>query len=230
MESDKFYLEQLYPLQDKFLSFFNTQNDGLFYLTGGTALSRFYFQHRFSDDLDFFSVREMPDFRERVTAILNAAKKSGFSYEAETITDHFFRCFVKEKDVSLKIDFVNEVVFHWGEFRQTNACSLLDNEMNILANKLTALSRYEAKDIADIWVLAKGRSFFWRDIIEAAVKKSPIDPLDCSKIIQSIPSEELKKIKWQMKADPDKIIEELQTIAQDILLGRANRLKAVPKI
>jgi predicted nucleotidyltransferase component of viral defense system len=26
-----------------------------FYLTGGTALSEFYFQHRLSEDLDFFS-------------------------------------------------------------------------------------------------------------------------------------------------------------------------------
>ncbi|MDR1421550.1 MAG: nucleotidyl transferase AbiEii/AbiGii toxin family protein, partial [Coriobacteriales bacterium] len=25
-----------------------------FYLTGGTALSRIYYAHRFSDDLDFF--------------------------------------------------------------------------------------------------------------------------------------------------------------------------------
>jgi len=29
-----------------------------FYLTGGTALAEFYLEHRFSEDLDFFSERE----------------------------------------------------------------------------------------------------------------------------------------------------------------------------
>jgi len=30
-----------------------------FYLSGGTALSEFYFQHRLSEDLDFFSANEI---------------------------------------------------------------------------------------------------------------------------------------------------------------------------
>ena len=30
-----------------------------FYLTGGTALSEFYLQHRLSEDLDFFSEEEL---------------------------------------------------------------------------------------------------------------------------------------------------------------------------
>lgn len=30
-----------------------------FYLTGGTALSYFYFKHRFSEDLDFFCQKEI---------------------------------------------------------------------------------------------------------------------------------------------------------------------------
>ncbi len=29
-----------------------------FYLTGGTALAAFYLQHRYSEDLDFFSEKE----------------------------------------------------------------------------------------------------------------------------------------------------------------------------
>ncbi|PIP31376.1 hypothetical protein COX24_03940 [bacterium (Candidatus Gribaldobacteria) CG23_combo_of_CG06-09_8_20_14_all_37_87_8] len=30
-----------------------------FYLTGGTALAEFYLKHRFSEDLDFFSEKEV---------------------------------------------------------------------------------------------------------------------------------------------------------------------------
>jgi predicted nucleotidyltransferase component of viral defense system len=44
---------KLYLMQDKFLPFMH--NLGLpFYLTGGTALGRFYLNHRYSEDLDFF--------------------------------------------------------------------------------------------------------------------------------------------------------------------------------
>ena len=44
-----FYFEQLYPLQDLALALFQQQDTG-FYLTGGTAVSRVYLHHRFSDD------------------------------------------------------------------------------------------------------------------------------------------------------------------------------------
>jgi hypothetical protein len=108
----KYYLDRLYPLQDKFLTFLNEHNKGRYYLTGGTALSRFYYQHRFSEDLDFFTTTELKDFRQSVTSILNEAKKQGFSFEVETVSDSFFHIFSKGRDVSLKIDFVNEVVFH----------------------------------------------------------------------------------------------------------------------
>lgn len=99
-------------------------------------------------------------------------------------------------------------------------------EINILANKLTALSRYEAKDIADIWILSKHLSFSWREVIEIAVKKSPVDPLEISKIIRPFPAEEMKKIKWQMDIHAAKILQDLESIAQDILLGKANSLKS----
>jgi hypothetical protein len=40
------YFNGLYPLQDEVLQ---TIKNEAFYLTGGTALSRFHYQHRFSD-------------------------------------------------------------------------------------------------------------------------------------------------------------------------------------
>ena len=44
---------KLYKLQVNVLNFVNKLNLP-FYLTGGTALGRFYLNHRFSIDLDFF--------------------------------------------------------------------------------------------------------------------------------------------------------------------------------
>ncbi|MEA1967214.1 MAG: nucleotidyl transferase AbiEii/AbiGii toxin family protein, partial [Thermodesulfobacteriota bacterium] len=48
--------KKLYELQDDILaSIFKVENE--FYLTGGTCLSRFYKEKRYSDDLDFFTHR-----------------------------------------------------------------------------------------------------------------------------------------------------------------------------
>ncbi|MDD4310358.1 MAG: nucleotidyl transferase AbiEii/AbiGii toxin family protein, partial [Candidatus Cloacimonetes bacterium] len=43
----------LYKLQDRAIAELKEVLDG-FYLTGGTALDRFYLHHRYSEDLDFF--------------------------------------------------------------------------------------------------------------------------------------------------------------------------------
>ena len=226
MEYHKYYQERLYPLQDNFLKFFNNQNQGRFYLTGGTALSRFYYQHRFSEDLDFFSVAEFKDFREILIKILDAARQKNFSIEVETISDHFFRIYAKEKETFLKIDFVNEVTFRWGQLNHFPLFTCVDNAMNILSNKISCISRYEVKDIADIWVLAKRLSFSWREIMDIANQKSPVDPVEVSKIIKTLPREELKLIKWALDVKIDEVYLDLQAIAEDILLGHTNTLKS----
>lgn len=72
---DPFYTQQLYPLQDQVLNLVN-RVDTDFYLTGGTAVSRGYLNHRYSDDLDFF-VNDDNRFElwgERVIHTLNAER------------------------------------------------------------------------------------------------------------------------------------------------------------
>ena len=54
-----------YTLQDKFLAqFFSDSLSSDFYLTGGTALARFYFHHRESVDLDLFTNNSKIDFSQ----------------------------------------------------------------------------------------------------------------------------------------------------------------------
>jgi len=48
-----FYFDHLYPFQNQILQQLNKLETG-FYLTGGTAASRGYLNHRFSDNLDLF--------------------------------------------------------------------------------------------------------------------------------------------------------------------------------
>ena len=51
--SSDYYEKKLYPLQDGVLKCVEECRTD-FFLTGGTALSRVFYDHRYSDDLDFF--------------------------------------------------------------------------------------------------------------------------------------------------------------------------------
>lgn len=66
----EYYFNNLYPLQDTVLNVIAGCTAD-FYLTGGTALSRFYLHHRFSDDLDFF-LNNVSNFRDQVDVVFSA--------------------------------------------------------------------------------------------------------------------------------------------------------------
>jgi len=104
-----YYQNILYPIQDKVLRIVE-QLPVDFYLTGGTALSRVYLEHRYSDDLDFF-VNGTGNFKEQVNIIIKALVKSGLHIDTSVADDGFARIFVFENDCSLKLDFVNDIPF-----------------------------------------------------------------------------------------------------------------------
>lgn len=67
-----------YHLQDQFLeAFFSSQLSPLFYLTGDTALARFYFHHRESIDLDLFTNQKDVSFDEVNRTVLRIGSDFG---------------------------------------------------------------------------------------------------------------------------------------------------------
>ncbi|MDP9107339.1 MAG: nucleotidyl transferase AbiEii/AbiGii toxin family protein, partial [Candidatus Eremiobacteraeota bacterium] len=58
-EERAYFEGTLYPLQDRILEVVATYGDALV-LTGGTALARLYLHHRYSDDIDLFSLEPKP--------------------------------------------------------------------------------------------------------------------------------------------------------------------------
>jgi hypothetical protein len=107
MAADKAYsLNQLYPLQDRVLRTI-TDCDTDFYLTGGTALSRAYLHHRFSDDLDLFvnyaSLKDTdPRFSRYCDQVLNAlASNAGWQTRVTLRQPFFMRSFVESDGASL---------------------------------------------------------------------------------------------------------------------------------
>jgi hypothetical protein len=213
----RFYEENLYPLQNGVLRVISNCKTR-FFLTGGTALSRAYYQHRYSDDLDFF-VNDDPDYHDQVDLILTALKADGFTWDtnADFITsDAFVSLKIRraETETLLKLDFVNDVAPHFGDLIATELFDRTDSVRNILSNKLTALFRYAAKDAADIREIALHEAVNWADIIgEAREKEAGIELPVVAEILGGIPRHEFDAIQWTknpgwqtFKADIDRIV------------------------
>ena len=228
----KYYEENLYPLQNGVLSIVQ-KAETPFFLTGGTALSRYYTHHRYSDDLDFFVINDS-DYSRHVNTILQrliesenngllkldrATLNKGEAYTELFITD------IKQSEIELKIEFINDVAAHYGSITTDPILGRIDSLENILSNKLTALFRSEPKDVVDIHAIALQESFNWRDIVaEAKSKEVGADPEIIYDMLRSFPVQYLNTIKWITQPDTDTFKNDLETIANDILYGKSNSL------
>lgn len=213
---------ELYTLQFRFLKWLKQFNFP-FYLTGGTALSRFYLNHRYSDDLDFF-VNSDAGFKDMNSVMIrNISHTFNVNISNALITDDFCRLFVTDKNINLKIDFVNDVNFRAGEAYETEY-GLIDNPVNILANKISAiLGRDEPKDVFDIIYIADNYLFNWSDIFDYAKQKSFINEIDVEKRLHTFPVELFTRIRTiNDLPDFSELKSKLSRISDDFLLGKDN--------
>lgn len=188
---NSYYEDTLYPLQDRVLKIIGSLATP-FYLTGGTALSRCYFQHRYSDDLDFF-VNKDHNFKLNAEKIVKALR--GNQVIVNLKTDDFYSLTIEK---ILKIDLVNDVAAHFGDLKKHSIFSRIDNVENILSNKLTALvSRDEPKDIVDLIVIGESKRIDWKKIFTDVNSKAVgIFPPGIAQRLETFPLELLLKIKW----------------------------------
>lgn len=224
MPERSFYLHKLYPLQDEFLRLVE-KCDTSFYLTGGTALGRQYLRHRFSDDLDFF-LNNAEDFKEKVDRILDRIRReTAWECTVGVTADSFLRAFVRDGDTILKVEFVNDVPYHAGEFLKSPLFSKIDGWRNILSNKISALSRRSAKDVVDIIFLARTYPFSWQEMIADAKKKDIwVDELAVSEHIASFDMAQCENIKWIDPVDVVELTRHRDRIARDIIRGIDNKV------
>lgn len=147
-----FYTQTLYPLQDEVFRIAAVYGDKI-YLTGDTALARFHFQHRLSEDLDFFTATD--DLRLIATDLMARLQGDGFVVEVDRLDVYFARFFVRQGDVSLKIDFVRE--YNLIDPLQPIAAGIYLNSLeDIGANKISTFEdRAEIKDIVDLYYLTQ---------------------------------------------------------------------------
>lgn len=222
MSERSFYRNELYPLQDVVLRMVEECATDL-YLTGGTALGRYYLHHRFSDDLDFFA-NDNDNFKPQVKRIVARLQREPSLVCTVGVTaDSFLRLFVRRGETVLKIEFINDVPYHAGEFVDTPLFNKLDNWRNIFSNKISALSRRAAKDMVDILFLARAHSFSWRDMIADAKKKDMwVDELAVSEHIATFDMAQCDSIKWIDPVDIDLLTKDRDRIARSIVLGEKN--------
>jgi hypothetical protein len=96
-----------------------------------------------------------------------------------------------------------------------------------LSNKLGAIFRFAAKDIADVREIARHEDFLWSDIIsEAREKDSSVETEIIAEIIGSFPKPEFEKIKWREPAPSwEKFSADIQIIVDDMVNCRENSLR-----
>jgi len=215
----QYYEESLYPMQDGVLNILS-QSGTNFFLTGGTALSRGYYHHRYSDDLDFFLDRSQ-SYDEQLDKVLAMLAESGYSWDIDKgfiRAENFATIRLKKGSTILKLDFVNDVVPHFGGIAKTNLFFRTDSVRNILSNKLSAIFRYAAKDIADIREIVLHEKIDWTAIIrEARQKEAGLDLVHISEILRSIPKSEFDAIAWIEKPDWEKFKDDIHDIIFDML-------------
>jgi predicted nucleotidyltransferase component of viral defense system len=162
-----------FALQDRFLErFFAGAPGRYFYLTGGTALARFYFHHRESLDLDLFTNDFGQDFAQVNQAVLVMLQALELQITSQVVTDEFIQYIVADQaGTPLKIDLVKDVPVHFGDLLTRNGVRL-DSLENIGANKVLAVfGRTDAKDFIDLYWILRHTDLTFDDLYHRAQEK-----------------------------------------------------------
>ena len=223
--SEKDY-RRLYLKQDKVLQALKPVLSS-FYLTGGTALGRFYLNHRFSEDLDFF-LNKSDSFHSIIKNIEKVLFGNFSVLKNQSIVhEDFVRYYIEDEDSALKIEFVNDIAYRCGVPNKYQY-GFIDTPFNILTNKLTAVvSRDEPKDVFDICVLSQNYRFNWVEVFGEAKNKAIINEIDVEQRIKSFPVLLFQNADWHiLPVDIDLLGKAIVIIANDFLLGSDNSLGA----
>lgn len=149
-----------------------------FYFSGGTTLAEFYLHHRFSEDFDFFTDKEidLQTIRSQLEPIFKKTSIKTVDYQEVTSVKIFF---LKKRGEIIKTDF-NFWAFERLEPGSKFNLLTVDSLLDIAVNKLhTTLSRKKARDFVDLYFILKGRNFTLDFLLQNLKKKYDwaVDPL-----------------------------------------------------
>lgn len=125
-----------------------------FYLSGGTALAAYYFYHRISDDLDFFTSEEIDKiflhaFAGKLKEVIGA---KSIRFERLYDRNQFFFAFDEQE---LKVEFTKYPFPRLDDLILKDGIHI-DSLRDLTANKLMAiLDRFDPKDFVDFFFLLR---------------------------------------------------------------------------
>lgn len=156
----------LSPLQARVLTLFFEHGAAAhgYFLTGGTALSEYYFQHRCSEDLDFFSRAER-DVSQDSREFQNFLESQALETAAELSSSTFTRLYVGPE--KLKVDLANDVKAQMAPVENFGGV-MVDSLEDIAVNKVCALSRHEPKDYIDLYFILSESAWTLEYLLERA--------------------------------------------------------------
>ena len=209
----------VYAAQDRVLDVLR-EVEHEFYLTGGTALSRGYYGHRYSEDLGFF-VNDNSSFelwRDRCLSALGDACSKGESLEIALRGERYGRAFWRG-EAPVKIEFVNDVPCRVGEPLDHPELGRLDTRENILANKVTALlSRAEPKDVADVfWLCVRDDLSLQAALTGASGKAAGVFPPLVAKALTQAADRGLPPVYWIQEPSEEEFAHALRSLARSLL-------------
>ena len=168
-------IRTLTDTQQRFLEAFFRDSDESepFYLTGGTALAGFYLHHRYSDDLDFFTRSEgaVSDIDSRV---VRASASAGIVVERVERRPGFSQFFFGGDPIVahrlVKIDVASDPEPYPAAPQRFDRV-LVDALLAIAVNKVSIITRDDAKDYVDLYFILTETSYRLTDLIPLAKEK-----------------------------------------------------------
>ena len=168
-------IRTLTDTQRRFLDAFFRDSDESepFYLTGGTALAGFYLHHRYSDDLDFFT-RSEGAVSEIDSRIVRAAASAGLAVERVERRPGFSQFFLGGDPIVahrlVKIDVAGDPEPYPAAPQRFDRV-LVDALLAIAVNKVAIITRDDAKDYVDLYIILTETPYRLTDLIPLAKEK-----------------------------------------------------------
>lgn len=165
MKANRIYIEK----EQKRITNIVVKNFPQYYLTGGTALA-FYYNHRFSEDLDFFSQQYKKEDHCKIMEIIKKETGHKYYFDSEVDKDGIMPMavyFLNLNDSSqLKIDFMKDYQENVSPINEGKHSveDIYCRKINIAVGTLEKFSvdgnifsggRQQAKDVFDIYYLSK---------------------------------------------------------------------------
>lgn len=215
---NSFYEQRLYPLQDEVLALITSLETG-FYLTGGTAASRGYLHHRYSDDLDLF-VNYDDRFAKWTELIAGELiRRLDWQTDIRLRGESYVGLTIRREEVELRLDLVKDVPSRIGAIHTHPILGPIDTAENILANKITAvIDREQPKDLADIWGFCTKMGLPLTDAIEGAHSKAAgIFHADLARVLCSTTANDWQLVRWISPPDREQFIAELSALGKALI-------------